>query len=83
MGDGYYVKAVSLRLRIIKLRLQYNLKNAGILKGQKYGLSKEYFTIYMRQLSDLEEINYCAMMEKYIIYYQGRIVRHNMMTGYL
>ena len=28
----------------------------------------------LEQLSDLEEINYCAMMGEYIIYYCDRIV---------
>ena len=36
--------------------------------------SKEYLQFILEQLSDLEEINYRAMMGEYIIYYQGRIV---------
>ena len=36
--------------------------------------SKEYLQFILEQLSDLEEINYHAMMGEYIIYYQGRIV---------
>ena len=36
--------------------------------------SKEYLQFILEQLSDLEEINYRAMMGEYIIYYQGKIV---------
>ena len=36
--------------------------------------SKEYLQFILEQLSDLEEINYRAMMKEYIIYYRGRIV---------
>ena len=36
--------------------------------------SKEYLQFILEQLSDLEEINYRAMMGEYIIYYQGRLV---------
>ena len=36
--------------------------------------SKEYLQFILEQLSDLEEINYRAMMGEYIIYYRGRIV---------
>ena len=36
--------------------------------------SKEYLEFILGQLSDLEEINYRAMMGEYIIYYRGRIV---------
>ena len=36
--------------------------------------SKEYLQFLLEQLSDLEEINYRAMMGEYIIYYRGRIV---------
>ena len=36
--------------------------------------SKDYLQFILEQLSDLEEINYRAMMGEYIIYYQGRIV---------
>ena len=34
---------------------------------------KEYLQFILEQLSDLEEINYRAMMGEYIIYYRGRI----------
>lgn len=36
--------------------------------------SKEYLEFVLEQLSDLEDITYCAMMGEYIIYYRGRIV---------
>ncbi len=36
--------------------------------------SKEDLQFLLEQLSDLEEINYRAMMGEYIIYYRGRIV---------
>lgn len=36
--------------------------------------SKEYLKFILEQLSDLEEINYRAMMGEYIIYYRGKIV---------
>ena len=36
--------------------------------------SKEYLQFILEQLSDLEEINYRAMMGEYILYYRGRIV---------
>ena len=36
--------------------------------------SKEYLDFILEQLSDLEEITYCAMMGEYIIYYRGKIV---------
>lgn len=36
--------------------------------------SKEYLQFILEQLSDLEEINYRAMMGEYIIYYRGKIV---------
>lgn len=36
--------------------------------------SKEYLQFILEQLSDLEEINYRAMMGEYIIYYRDRIV---------
>ncbi len=36
--------------------------------------SKEYLQFILQQLSDLEEINYRAMMGEYIIYYRGKIV---------
>ena len=35
--------------------------------------SKEYLQFLLEQLSDLEEINYRAMMGEYIIYYRGKI----------
>ena len=35
--------------------------------------SKEYLQFILEQLSDLEEINYRAMMGEYIIYYRDRI----------
>lgn len=36
--------------------------------------SKEYLQFILEQLSDLEDINYRAMMGEYIIYYRERIV---------
>ncbi len=36
--------------------------------------SKGYLQFILEQLSDLEEINYRAMMGEYILYYRGRIV---------
>ena len=36
--------------------------------------SKEYLQFILEQLSDLEEINYRAMMGEYILYYQGKII---------
>jgi len=36
--------------------------------------SKEYLQFILEQLSDLEEINYRAMMGEYILYYRGKIV---------
>lgn len=36
--------------------------------------SKEYLDFVLDQLSELEEINYRAMMGEYIIYYRGKIV---------
>ena len=36
--------------------------------------SKEYLQYILEQLSDLEEINYRAMMGEFIIYYRGKIV---------
>ena len=35
--------------------------------------SKEYLHFILEQLSDLEEINYRAMMGEYILYYRSRI----------
>ena len=34
---------------------------------------KEYLHFILEQLSDLEEINYRAMMGEYILYYRSRI----------
>ena len=36
--------------------------------------SKEYLQFILEQLSDLEEINYRAMMGEYVIYYRGKII---------
>lgn len=36
--------------------------------------SKEYLDFILEQLSELNDISYKAMMGKYIIYYQGKIV---------
>ena len=36
--------------------------------------NKEYLQFVLEQLSDLDEINYRAMMGEYIIYYRGKIV---------
>lgn len=36
--------------------------------------SKEYLQFVLEQLSELEEINYRAMMGEFIIYYKGKIV---------
>lgn len=36
--------------------------------------SKEYLEFVLEQLSELDEINYRAMMGEYIIYYKGKIV---------
>ena len=36
--------------------------------------SKEYLQFILEQLSDLEEINYRAMMGEYIIYYHDRLL---------
>ena len=36
--------------------------------------SKDHLQFILEQLSDLEEINYRAMMGEYIIYYRGKIV---------
>ena len=45
--------------------------------------SKEYLQFILEQLSDLEEINYRAMMGEYIIYYRAGLSEAYMMTGYL
>ena len=36
--------------------------------------SKEYLQFILEQLSDLEEINYRAMMGECILYYRGKII---------
>lgn len=36
--------------------------------------SKEYLDFVLDQLSELNEINYRAMMGEYIIYYRGKVV---------
>ena len=36
--------------------------------------SKEYLQFILGQLSELEEINYRAMMGEFILYYRGKIV---------
>jgi TfoX/Sxy family transcriptional regulator of competence genes len=36
--------------------------------------SKEYLEFVLEQLSDLENINYRAMMGEYILYYNGKII---------
>ena len=36
--------------------------------------TKEYLNFILEQLSDLDEVNYRAMMGEYILYYQGKIV---------
>ena len=36
--------------------------------------SKEYLQFILGQLSELEEINYRAMMGEFIIYYHGKII---------
>ena len=35
--------------------------------------TKEYLNFILEQLSDLDEVNYRAMMGEYILYYRGRI----------
>ena len=35
--------------------------------------TKEYLTFILEQLSDLDEVNYRAMMGEYILYYRGRV----------
>ena len=44
-------------------------------KDKNMASSKEYLQFILEQLSDLEEIDYRAMMGEYIIYYRGRIAR--------
>ena len=36
--------------------------------------SKEYLEYVLEQLSSLDDITYRAMMDEYIVYYQGKIV---------
>lgn len=36
--------------------------------------TKEYLEYVLEQLSELNDISYKAMMGKYIIYYQGRVI---------
>ena len=36
--------------------------------------SKKYLQFILRQLAELEEISYRAMMGEFIIYYRGKIV---------
>ena len=36
--------------------------------------SQEYLQFVLEQLSDLEEINYRAIMGEYIIYYRSKII---------
>ena len=36
--------------------------------------SKDYLQFVLEQLSELQEITYCAMMGEFIIYYRGKIV---------
>ena len=45
-----------------------------IWKDKNMASSREYLQFILEQLSDLEEINYRAMMGEYIIYYRGKIV---------
>ena len=66
-------KAALLRLRIIKLRLQYNGKMQVFERTKIWLPAKRPLQFILEQLSDLEEINYRAMMGEYIIYYRGRI----------
>ena len=35
--------------------------------------TKEYLEFILEQLSDLEEVNFRAMMGEYILYYRGRV----------
>ena len=55
-------KAALLRLRIIKLRLQYNGKIQVFERTKTWLLAKKYLQFILEQLSDLEEISYRAMM---------------------
>ena len=36
--------------------------------------SKDYLDYILEQLSELEDVSYCAMMGEYIVYYRGKIV---------
>ncbi len=36
--------------------------------------SKEYLDFILEQLSELDDVNYRAMMGEYIIYYRGKVV---------
>lgn len=36
--------------------------------------SKEYLGFVLEQLSDPENVSYCAMMGEYIIYYRGKVI---------
>ena len=42
--------------------------------GLAVASSKEYLQFILGQLSELEEINYRAMMGEFILYYRGKIV---------
>ena len=42
--------------------------------GLTVASSKEYLQFILGQLSELEEINYRAMMGEFILYYRGKIV---------
>lgn len=44
------------------------------MKRWEMASSKEYLDFIIEQLSDLEEINYKAMMGEYILYYKGKII---------
>ena len=43
--------------------------------------SKEYLEFILGQLSELEEITYRAMMGEFIIYYCGKMARHDAARG--
>ena len=42
--------------------------------GLRMASSKDYLEYVLDQLSSLDDISYRAMMDEYIIYYQGKIV---------
>ena len=42
--------------------------------GLRMASSKDYLEYVLDQLSSLDDITYRAMMDEYIIYYQGKIV---------